>query len=217
MRVTSARTSRSTLYGQVSTWSSVVFLKNSTMVSTAIRLATSPEACPPMPSATMASRSSTGRCRLSSLWVRFMPTWVSPENRTRIPSSGNDELIAGDYTLRHDELDGRPGLQDQALRRLVRVAVDDVAPFLVGLDLHAGGHRRDRLVAAHRLGEPDARQLHDQRERRAVDAEEREAVRPLHAAIEGREAQADLGHRRSRQGGEVRARPALAIHRDLGV
>ena len=63
------------------------------MVSTAMRLATSPDACPPMPSATIASRSLSGRKNESSLWARFIPTLVSPAKRARIPSSGNDELM----------------------------------------------------------------------------------------------------------------------------
>ena len=88
MRLTSARRSRSTLYGQVRVCWSAVSRKYSTMMSTASRLATSPEAWPPIPSATIASRTSVGRWIESSLWSRFRPMLVAPEKRTRLASRG---------------------------------------------------------------------------------------------------------------------------------
>src|SRR6185436_1985851 len=62
-------------------------------MSTAIFDATSPEAWPPMPSATMASLSASGRKKLSSLCWRLRPMLVSPAKRTRPPRMGKDELL----------------------------------------------------------------------------------------------------------------------------
>ena len=67
MRLTWVRRSRSTLYGQVSVCCFAVSAKWSLISSTASRLATSPDACPPMPSATMHSRSPSGSEIESSL------------------------------------------------------------------------------------------------------------------------------------------------------
>src|SRR5687768_1799106 len=123
-----------------------------------MRLATSPEAWPPMPSATMASRSSTGRCSASSLCARAMPTWVSPAKRTLMLSSGKDVLIAPpEYNSRDDQPEARTGLQLQLFHAAVEIAVDGVRERLLGLEQRLARHRADRLVAAHRPRAADAR------------------------------------------------------------
>src|SRR5262249_51475006 len=64
-------------------------------ISTAIVLATSPPAWPPMPSATTNSDSSGKRPRASSLWSRLRPTSVWPAARTntgRYTSSGRSHV-----------------------------------------------------------------------------------------------------------------------------
>src|SRR6185503_17895810 len=186
-RVMSAPPRRSTLNGQVSTCSSAVSLKYSTTVSTAMRLATSPEAWPPMPSATIASRSSTGRCSASSLWLRVTPTWVSPAKRTRMLSRGKEVLMAAtsiapgarSQKSRHDQRQPRPGLQAQLGRAAVDVAVDGVGERLRGLEQRLARHRADALVPPHRSPAVDAGQVDDDAARGGVDAEQGEAVRLL--------------------------------------
>ena len=72
-------------------------LSSRSMVSTAMREAVPPPACPPIPSATTNSLRSSSMRKLSSLWSRFLPTSVSPAetifNRTGV-GSGGDTLTA---------------------------------------------------------------------------------------------------------------------------
>src|SRR5438067_717364 len=148
-RLASKRSEWSSLYGQVISPSSCVERKCSATVSTAIFDATSPDAWPPMPSATMARRSASGRKKLSSLCWRFMPMLVSPEKRTRMERIGKEELIgrgesyhgplrrhhllAGGVAGQADEAQLGTGAQHELALADVRVAVDDVLQFLATL------------------------------------------------------------------------------------
>src|SRR6476619_5307792 len=135
-RLASYLSGPSSLYGQVSSASSCVLRKCSATVSTAIFDATSPEACPPMPSATMASLASSGRKNESSLWARLSPMLVSPLKRTRMLRMGNEELTgrlsgrASSYHITAQKPKLRPDPQGQRATRPrlldVGVTVDDV-------------------------------------------------------------------------------------------
>src|SRR5215471_7279687 len=79
--------------GQV-TSSLAVVRKNSEMVSVAMREATSPARCPPMPSATTKRSYSLSTTKESSLCSRWSPTSLSPAATARIkatkPPTGKD-------------------------------------------------------------------------------------------------------------------------------
>src|SRR5688572_18057871 len=100
MRLISERSSDSTLYGHVSVCGSVFACEYTVTMWTASRFATSPEACPRVPSATMARRSVVGSEIESSLCSRLRPMLVAPEKRTRLSSRGKDELTGAELITR---------------------------------------------------------------------------------------------------------------------
>src|SRR5450432_226354 len=69
---------------------------NSPIVSTVIFDATSPAACPPIPSATMKSPSSLSKARESSLCLRLRPTSVKPKTSILARSSSFDGALCAD-------------------------------------------------------------------------------------------------------------------------
>src|SRR5258708_7233855 len=73
-----------------------------------------------MPSATMTSRSTSGRKRLSSLCCRFIPMWVSPEKRTRRARMVKVELIA--RPTAYHRRDARPNGRSRELLLATRIA-----------------------------------------------------------------------------------------------
>src|SRR4051794_1570159 len=101
-----------------------------------------------MPSATMASRSSTGRWSASSLCARVIPTSVSPANRTRMPSRGKDVLMARRLYPSpswNDQLQRGSRTDREVVDVLVQVPVDRVVKRLVRLDPDLARHRTDGL------------------------------------------------------------------------
>src|SRR5688500_11223680 len=71
-------------------------LRPTTLVSIATPLTTSPHARQTVTCETTDSGVSLSRYTASSLLVRLRPTSLEPENRTRIPSSRNEELISNE-------------------------------------------------------------------------------------------------------------------------
>ena len=196
------------------------------MVSTAIRLATSPEACPPMPSATMASRSCLGQVERVLVVLALHPDVgfageADPQTvereggahrqghrsvghrRINAVTAGGRSRTAGPQA----HLEGRRR-RGRGRRRWCRRCI----PGGVGVDLQAATRRRCRRVRAPRRGPRcTGTRSRRQRHRPAVDGQHREALGILVGAVVQLEAQAHLAHGGGAHAGQAAPGQSAAV------